>query len=123
MIGPIIDNRFFAVIGSRAIKCISLEENIRRIYGNDRLGFLMSKYGGMALSILSLLLYNRYVTDPLSTLKAFDSNLLNALDLQCDGVDLDTEIIAKLALREQFILEVPVQYRSEERRVGKECRL
>jgi 2-phospho-L-lactate transferase/gluconeogenesis factor (CofD/UPF0052 family) len=119
VIAPILDNSYAAVFGSRAIKCINLEENIRKIYGTDRIGFAMSKYGGRALSILSLLLFNRYVTDPLSSLKAFDADLVAAMDLKSNGVDLETELVAKLARREQFILEVPVSYTPRTKAAGK----
>jgi hypothetical protein len=107
------------VIGSRAIKCLNLNQRIRHIYSNQRLAFILSKYGGILLSIASLLLYSRYVSDPFSTLKAFDSTLLKSLELKSSGVDLETEIIAKVSKREEFILEVPVQYRPRRRSEGK----
>ena len=48
---------------------------------NRRLLYLTSKYGGMLLSVLTLLLYNRYVSDVLSSVKAFEAHLLRSLDL------------------------------------------
>ncbi len=51
----------------------------------------------MMLSVATLLLYNRYVTDVLSSLKGYDAALLRSLALQSDGLDLETEIVAKLS--------------------------
>jgi 2-phospho-L-lactate transferase/gluconeogenesis factor (CofD/UPF0052 family) len=119
VVEPIVRNQFNVVIGSRAIKCISLDQRIRHIYSNQRLSFLLSKYGGMLLSIVSLLLYSRYVTDPFSILKGFDSSLLKSLELESSGVDLETEIIAKVSKKQEFILEVPVQYQPRRRSEGK----
>ena len=119
VVEPIVRNQFNVVIGSRAIKCINLDQRIRHIYSNQRFAFLLSKYGGMLLSIVSLLLYSSYVTDPFSILKGFDSGLLKELDLKSSGVDLETEVIAKVSKRQEFILEVPVQYRPRRRSEGK----
>jgi hypothetical protein len=47
-------------------------------------------------SVLSLVLYNRFVSGPFSTLKAFDRTFLRELDLNAIGVDLKAELIAKV---------------------------
>jgi hypothetical protein len=73
----------------------------------------------MALSILTLLLYNRYVTDVLTSVKVFDGHLLKTLALEGRGIDLDTEIIAKLSLRHEYILELPVDFKARTREQGK----
>jgi len=119
LVQPILRNQFKAVIGSRAIKCLSLETRIQYIYGDSRLLYLMSKYGGMAISVLCLLIYNRYITDPLSTLKAYDRALMESLTLTAKGVDLECEIIAKASQRREFILEVPVAFTPRTRAQGK----
>jgi 2-phospho-L-lactate transferase/gluconeogenesis factor (CofD/UPF0052 family)/glycosyltransferase involved in cell wall biosynthesis len=103
-------NEYPVVFGSRAIKCLNLNEQIARIYQRDRLGYLIGKYGGMVISILSLLIYNRFISDPLTGIKAFDSRVIQGLLLRSRGMDLETEIFAKLSLSEQFIYELPVSY-------------
>ena len=120
---PIVENKFNAVFGSRAVKCVNLGERIRSIYGNKYFAYLTSKYGGMSLSILSLVLYDRYITDPLSTLKAYDKRLLDSLDLKSRGVDLECEILGKIVGRQEYILEVPVQYRPRTKEQGKKMTL
>jgi glycosyltransferase involved in cell wall biosynthesis len=119
LVQPILRNHFKAVIGSRSIKCLNLETRIQYIYGDSRLLYLMSKYGGMTLSVLCLLLYNRYITDTLSTLKAYDRGLIETLGLTAGGVDLECEIIAKTSRRQEFILEVPVSFTPRTKAEGK----
>jgi len=123
IVQPILRNQFKAVIGSRAIKCLSLDTRIQFIYGDNRLLYFVSKYGGMAISILCLLIYNRYITDPLSTLKAYDRGLIEAMALKANGVDLECEIIAKASQRREFILEVPVGFTPRTRAQGKKTTL
>jgi hypothetical protein len=79
----------------------------------------LSKYGGILISTLTLFLYNRYVTDSLTGLKAFDGALLRSLGLKSDGVDLDTEIVAKLSRLRKYILEIPVNFSPRTRAEGK----
>ena len=68
---------------------------------------------------MTLLLFNRFVIDPLTGLKAFDRRLLKKLDLKADGVELETEIIAKLSQAQKYILEVPVEYQPRLKSEGK----
>jgi len=112
-------DEFEAVFGSRSIKCLNLDDRIKTIYRGNTISFLLSKYGGLLLSMLCLLLFNRYVTDPLTGLKAFDRRLLKKLDLESDGVELETEIIAKLSKNNKYLLEVPVDYRPRLKSEGK----
>jgi 2-phospho-L-lactate transferase/gluconeogenesis factor (CofD/UPF0052 family) len=108
-----------AVFGSRAVKCIQLSEDLKRIYEKQWWPYLVSKYGGMLLSILTLLFYNRYVTDVLSSVKVFDAGMLRSLLLGSKGREIDTEIVAKLCQRHEYMLELPVAYRPRTRAAGK----
>ncbi|MEO8678277.1 MAG: glycosyltransferase [Vicinamibacterales bacterium] len=119
VIGSLVRANFNVVFGSRAVKCTNLTERLHQIYGDNRLLYLTSKYGGMLLSILTLLLYNRYVSDVLSSIKAFDARLLRSLALKSNGVDLETEIVAKLSLKREYILELPVEYQPRSHSAGK----
>jgi len=108
-----------AVFGTRATKCVDLSGHLRQIYGGHWGLYLSSKYGGMLLSIMTLLLYNRFVSDVLTSIKGFDTRLLRSLQLRGSGIDLDTEIIAKLSLHREYILELPVDYKPRTRLEGK----
>ena len=115
----IVRNNFNAVFGTRAAKCTDLSGRLKSIYGKSRGLYLVSKYGGMLLSTATLFLYNRYVTDTLTSIKGFDARLLRSLDLQSNGMNLDTEIIAKLCRRGNYILEIPVEYKARTKMEGK----
>jgi 2-phospho-L-lactate transferase/gluconeogenesis factor (CofD/UPF0052 family) len=119
IVGAVVQSKFRVVLGSRAGKCTNLSERLMQIYENRRLLYLTSKYGGMLLSILTLLLYNRYVSDVLSSVKAFETHLLRSLDLRSNGIDLETEIVAKLSRKGEYIFELPVDYKPRSRSAGK----
>jgi len=112
-------SNFSAVFGTRAVKCTDLSGRLKSIYGKSRGLYLVSKYGGMLLSTATLFLYNRYVTDTLTSVKGFDARLLRSLNLQSDGMNLDTEIVAKLCRRGHYILEIPVDYKARTKMEGK----
>ena len=122
IVNSLMHSGFRAVFGTRATKCTSLSERLKQIYANNRRLYLTSKYGGMLLSVVTLLLYNRYVSDVLSSVKAYDARLLRSLDLQCDGLDLETEIVAKLSMKKEYMLELPVEYKPRSRADGKKIR-
>jgi hypothetical protein len=119
LVRSLVQSNFRAVFGTRATKVRDISEQLKKIYGGQRRLYLSSKYGGMLLSIVTLLLYNRYITDALTSVKAFDIHLLRSLRLEGNGRDLDTEIIAKLSLLHEYILEVPVSYTPRTRSEGK----
>ncbi len=122
VVAPVVNNDFPAVFGSRAFKCVSLSDRLHTIYQGNRVGYLLSKYGGMLISIVGLLLYNRYVNDALTGVKAFDAGLLKGLRLRATGVELETELVARLSQAGVFILEVPVDFYPRTRRQGKKIR-
>jgi len=122
VVQSLMQGGFRAVFGTRAVKCTDLSDRLKNIYENNRRLYLTSKYGGMMLSVTTLLLYNRYVTDVLSSLKGYDAALLRSLALQSDGLDLETEIVAKLSQRREYLFEIPVDYKPRPRSAGKKIR-
>jgi len=122
VVQSLMQGGFRAVFGTRAVKCTDLSDRLKSIYANNRRLYLTSKYGGMMLSVTTLLLYNRYVTDVLSSLKGYDAPLLRSLALQSDGLDLETEIVAKLSQRREYVFEIPVDYKPRPRSAGKKIR-
>jgi hypothetical protein len=122
VVGTMMNSGFRAVFGTRAVKCTDLSDRLNQIYSNNWWLYVTSKYGGIMLSVLTLLLYNRYVTDVLSSVKGYDTNLLRSLDLKSNGLDLDAEIVAKLSRRREYIMELPVEYKPRTREAGKKIR-
>jgi hypothetical protein len=119
LLTAIAKDGYSAAFGSRAIKCMDLNQRIRDMYGDAKGLFVVSKYGGIALSMMTLLLYNRYVSDVLTSAKAFDRRFLSSLDLKCRSFDIEAEMVAKTALAGEYILEVPMSFRPRTRQAGK----
>jgi 2-phospho-L-lactate transferase/gluconeogenesis factor (CofD/UPF0052 family) len=122
IVGLMVNSRFRAVFGTRAVKCTDLSERLKRIYNNNWRLYLTSKYGGILLSVTTLFLYNRYVSDVLSSVKGYDAHLLRELALESNGLDLETEIVAKLARRREYMVEMPVEYEPRPKSAGKKIR-
>jgi 2-phospho-L-lactate transferase/gluconeogenesis factor (CofD/UPF0052 family) len=119
VVNTVVKSRFRAVLGTRAVKCTDLSERLKQIYQNNWRLYVTSKYGGILLSVLTLVLYNRYVSDILTSVKAFDAQLLRSLDLRSDGIEMDTELIAKISRRREYLFELPVDYKPRNRSEGK----
>jgi len=75
--------------------------------------------GGRSLSLAALICTGRYLTDTVTALKLFPRALLNELNLQTTGFELDHEITSKVLARKRRILEVPIQYFPRSREEGK----
>ncbi|HPG29720.1 MAG TPA: 2-phospho-L-lactate transferase CofD family protein [bacterium] len=120
---PIIQGQFDIVFGTRLIKCANLDASILNIYKKNYFNYFLSKYGGIALSVMSLVLYNKYITDPLTSFKAFNADILKKFNLKKDGVDMDMEIIAKSSKMKKFILEIPVEFSPRLKSEGKKITL
>ena len=117
------NGEFEVVFGSRMVKCKNLSNQIMNIYNGNKLLYIISKYGGLSLSILNFLYFNRFVSDPLTGLKVFSKNLLSNLHLTSNGIDLDIEIMAKISKNNNYILEIPINYQPRTRRDGKKTTL
>jgi len=118
IITPIMLNQSKAVYGSRMIKSI-LEDQLSKIYKNNTITLLLSKYGGKLINLFILAFYNKSISDPFTSIKAFDAKLLKSLQLYRKGFDLDFEIFVKLHKRKCFFLEVPVYFKPRTPKQGK----
>jgi 2-phospho-L-lactate transferase/gluconeogenesis factor (CofD/UPF0052 family) len=119
IVSQLLENRHSAVFGIRTAKVMDLSAHLKRIYKGHPVLYVVSKYGGLAISILALVLFNRYFSDILTSLKGFDANVLRSLALRSDSVDLDAEIVAKLCKQQNYVLEVPVDFVPRTRAEGK----
>lgn len=118
IVGPLASQEFPIVFGSRAFSG-DLSGTLERVYGGRGARFAISKYGGMLLSGLTLLFYQRYVGDPLTSVKGFNVRVLRPIQFSRHGVDFEMELIAKTARSGYSILEVPVSYRARTVKQGK----
>lgn len=119
IVGPLLREEFPAVFGSRAFRTNDLSNTLKRVYGKKGLLYFISKYGGILLSILTLLLYQRFISDPFTSVKGFQTRVLKKFRFGLRGVDFDMELLAKLLRSGHMILEVPVSYRARTLEQGK----
>lgn len=119
IVEPLLTQEFPVVFGSRAFGTNDLSGTLQRIYGNKGLAFRISKYGGMLLTTLTLLIYQRYVSDTFTSIKGFQSRVFRNMQFTRDGVEFDMELIAKMAKAGYSILEVPVNYKARTVQEGK----
>lgn len=119
VVSPLVNQEFPVVFGSRAFRTRDLSGTLKRVYGHRGLIYLVSKYGGMLLSVLTLFLYQRFISDPFTSIKGFNARIFRDIRFVREGVDFDMELIAKLARSEYVILEVPVSYTARTVQQGK----
>jgi 2-phospho-L-lactate transferase/gluconeogenesis factor (CofD/UPF0052 family) len=118
VISPLLNHEFPVVFGSRAFQN-DLSGTLQRVYGNRGARFTVSKYGGMLLSVMTLVMHHRYIGDPLTSLKGFNARIFRNMNFEHSGVDFDMELIAKAAKAKYAILEVPVSYKARTIKQGK----
>jgi len=82
-----------------------------RFKGRGRSGAPLTSYAGnMMLTWAADVLFLTRLTDILTCYKVVRADVLNALDLRCDGFDFDAEITCRLLRDGYRIIELPVTY-------------
>lgn len=119
LVAAVKEGVFKVVYGSRLVKCVNLKSTLKIIYRDNKFGYLISKYGGMLLSILSLIKYNRYISDILTSIKVFDKDLFNSFNLKSKGVELEGELVKKVSKSNSYLLELPIDYNPRSLKDGK----
>lgn len=106
LLKPILAGRTKVVYGSRFLK------KHKVIHRSHYLG-------NIALSILTSLLYFRWLTDMETCYKVFTKDVLDSLRLRARRFDFEPEITAKLIKRGYRIIEIPISYKSRAFNEGK----
>lgn len=75
--------------------------------------------GGRSLSLVALACTGYYLTDAVTALKLFPRTLIQSLNLETSGFELDHEISAKALAHGYRIAEVPIRYLPRTRAEGK----
>ena len=119
VVQPIMMEQSKIVYGSRMIKCMNLDDQLDQIYKNNKITMLLSKFGGKLINLTILGLFNKSISDPFTTVKAFHANLLKSIKLNRKGFELDFEIFIKLTNLKNFFLEVPVKFKPRTKKQGK----
>ena len=119
VITPILLGQSKAVYGSRMIKTLALTHELQKIYKKDKTNLLLSKYGGKLINLFLFAFHEISISDPFTSIKAFDSKILKSIPLYKRGFDLEFEILTKLKKRKCFFLEVPVSFKPRTLKDGK----
>ena len=122
-IPQLIDNIYLkksdVVFGSRLIKNLDPSKMIKKVYGNNLFLYYISKFGGIGISAITLILYNRFLADPLTTFKCFNSRVVKNLNIKAKGVNYDLEQFLKLYENRVYVDEQPVNYKARSYKDGK----
>jgi len=88
------------------------EKNAQAVYGVRDLSHRsrLMRWGNMAMTLATNLLYNRRLRDMETCYKLVDRKLLQSLDLRSHRFEIEAEITAKLLRSGVEIHEAPIQY-------------
>jgi glycosyltransferase involved in cell wall biosynthesis len=111
MLEALLGGRGDAVYGSRYSKGLLASKHPEQSWS--------AYVGGRSLSVAAWLCTGRYLTDTVTALKLFPRRLLNELNLETTGFELDHEITSKVLARGKRIVEVPIRYSPRSREEGK----
>ncbi len=124
---PIFDllvrGRTPVVFGSRNGFSGDNRENLGKTYDGKPYVRLMSRFGGLLLQLIILLRHRRTVSDPLTSVKGFQKNALDAFSFGGVGLRWHIRLVADAAIHGIPITEVPVGYQPRHQRDGKKTTL
>lgn len=86
-------------------------------------GLLVHRFGNRMLTVLLNALFGAHLNDCFTCYKLFRREIVNALRLESQGFDIETEIIAKALYHKLRIVEVPVSYHPRTYHDGKKIRV
>jgi glycosyltransferase involved in cell wall biosynthesis len=86
-------------------------------------GYKIPYLGNRFLSFLFWLLYGKLVNDPWTCYKIFKKDLLNGLNLESSGFELEIELTAKFLKCGYKILEIPISYKGRTYAEGKKIKI
>jgi glycosyltransferase involved in cell wall biosynthesis len=110
VVGPILKGEANAVYGSRFHR------------GLPKTMALPNKIVNRLLALCVRVVYQRPMTDEATCYKAFRTDLLVKMDLQCERFEFCPEVTAKAIRLGETILEVPIRYVARSKEAGKKIR-
>ena len=94
------------------------------VYGSRFLGSIKNMsighyFGNIVLSLLTLLVCQKVITDVMTGHKAFRTDVLRDTNLDAKGFGVELELTVKLISRSMKILEIPIEYDYRKKGVSK----
>ncbi len=93
-----------------------LKENLDVLYGSrfmkkeNKHSYQRFYWGGRLVTLVTNLLFFQRLTDEPTCYKMLKTDLINSLDLKCEGFEFCPEVTAKVAKRGYKIKEIPIRY-------------
>ena len=93
-----------------------LQENLDVLYGSrfmkkeNKHSYQRFYWGGRLVTLVTNLLFFQRLTDEPTCYKMLKTDLINSLDLKCEGFEFCPEVTAKVAKRGYKIKEIPIRY-------------
>ena len=122
MLQVVGDSPGIAVYGSRVIGQIARKGWFSGLPGKHKEQGIGPWLAGVILSICTLCLYGRWISDTLTAYKLYPASILKSFSIKTKGFETDHEITAKLIQAGVKIIEVPIQYKPRSRKEGKKIR-
>jgi hypothetical protein len=102
--------RLDAAWGSRRLSVRDIEQSIRLVYSKSPLSGAISRAGSHLLSVASLLVYGRYISDTLSGARAVRAEVVRGLEVPLTHKRANHHLLARLLRNRAEVLEIPVQF-------------
>lgn len=111
LIKPILEGKTKVVYGSRF--------KGKKILAKERWKIPSHYIGNILLSLITTLLYGRYITDMETGYKVFTKDVIDNITLNAKGFEFEPEITVKILKKGYKIIEVPISYKSRSFNEGK----
>jgi hypothetical protein len=89
------------------------------VYADNRVGYLLSHWGGVAVTLLLMLRLDCVVSDPLSGVRGACRGVFRELDNPGQQLDYDVHWVSRAVSSGRRIVEVPAEYKPRSWREGK----
>lgn len=122
MLRVMLRHKFKAVYGSRTMRKGARSRALSILYGKRPNTYWSFYIGGQALSLISLVLFGKYITDTVTGYKMFDAKVIKSFNLKSKGFELDHELTAKMLKKGHEIYEIPISYSPRTKEEGKKIR-
>lgn len=110
------------VYGSRTLGQCRKQPGFRLFPGRHPEQSLGPWVAGALLTLWTLLVYRRWITDTLTAYKLYPAAAVKAMKLRTHGFETDHEITAKLIRQGLSIVEVPIEYLPRSKDEGKKIK-
>lgn len=95
----------------------------RRLLPDHKGSGTLYYWGAQCINLVTNLLYGVRLSDQFTCYKMMRRHLLEKLNLQGEGFEIDGELVAKLLKLKECIYEVPITYHPRTRRQGKKIKV